>query len=97
MRFRDSAILDIEDIIVRQMDIYSIEGKLNFISGGRIQSFEIENFRADLDYQPANFDYYIQDFAAELEIELNDYLNEWSYYDASVFVDGSTIAIDFTN
>ena len=97
MRLRDSAILDIEDIIVRQMDIYSIEGKLNFISGGRIQNWEIENFRVDLDYQPANFDYYIQDFTSELGSELQDYLNEWSYYDVHIDVDRGTIFIGFTN
>jgi len=84
----------IEEIILDTMQLYGISGNLEMDSRGRIQSFRV----SDYTYKESVIGHNeINEFAADLEESVQDYLSLATYYDVHVMVDSRDIFIDFTN
>jgi len=84
----------IEEIILDTMQLYGISGGLEMDSRGRTQSFKV----FDYTYKENVIGHSeIDEFAADLEESIQDYLSLATYYDVHVMVDSRDIFIDFTN
>jgi len=84
----------IEEIILDTMQLYGISGGLEMDSRGRTQSFRV----FDYSYRESVIGHNeINEFAADLEESIQDYLSLATYYDVHVMVDSRDIFIDFTN
>lgn len=94
MRFNDTQLRKIEEIILDVMDDYGFSGNLEMDSRGRTQSFRVFDYR----YKETVIGYSeVDEFAASLEDSIQDYLSLATYYDVHVMVDNRDIFIDFTN
>lgn len=94
MRFNDKQLRMIEEIILDTMDDYGFSGGLEMDSRGRTQSFKV----FDYTYKESVIGHNeINEFAADLEDNIQDYLSLATYYDVHVMVDSRDIFIDFTN
>ena len=88
----------ITSLVKEVMDLYHIDGRVDYDSRGRYTSVVIEDYgilhnNEPVAYQPRRLD----DFMAELEVVVEEYLGEFSYLVPHVMLDGDDIFIDITD